>query len=249
MTTSLEEKVDKLAGTVTDLMRRTQELEDTNAIRNLHHAYGYYIDKCIYSAVVDLFSNSPDATVHFLNGIWRGKAGAARLYVDWFGVLFTGGANLPARGFLLDHLMMQDIITISRDTEERLRTAKARFRCVLQGGSHHSVPKEKRPKGVQEQFWEGGLYENEYVFEDGKWKILKLGYNMLWQSDYEKGWSNSEAMKGVEKCFPDDPLGPDEIVTVGKEVWPETRILPFHFLHPVTGEEVRGGVESFQKPN
>jgi hypothetical protein len=242
MAPSLEEKIDKLASTVTDLTSRIRDLEDTNAIRNLHHAYGYYIDKCIYTAVVDLFSNSPNAAVHFLNGIWRGKAGAARLYVDWFGVLFTGGTNSPRRGFLLDHLMMQDIITICRDGEGNPRTAKARFRCVLQGGSHHSVPKEERPKDVQEQFWEGGLYENEYVFEDGVWKILKLGYNMLWQADYEKGWFNSEAMKGVDKCFPENPLGPDEIVSVGKEVWPETRVLPFHYLHPVTGEVVKEGL-------
>jgi hypothetical protein len=44
-------------------------------------------------------------------------------------------------------------------------------------------------------------------------------------------------MNGVEKCFPEDKWGPDEIVG-GKEVWPETRIVPFHYVHPVTGEEV-----------
>jgi cell division protein FtsB len=69
MATTLEDKLDKLARTVTDLTSRIQDLEDTNAIRKLHHAYGYYIDKCIYTAVVDLFSNSPNASVHFLNGI------------------------------------------------------------------------------------------------------------------------------------------------------------------------------------
>ncbi|TVY80883.1 hypothetical protein LSUE1_G009387 [Lachnellula suecica] len=241
MATSLEEKIDTLTRTVTDLASRLQNLEDANAIKNLHHAYGYYLDKCLYTAVVNLFSNSPETAVHFLNGIWQGKAGARRLYVDWFSVLFTGGKNSPPRGFLLDHLMMQDIVSISRDSGGKGGTAKARFRCLLQGGSHHSVPTKERPKGVQEQFWEGGLYENEYVFEDGVWKILKLGYNMLWQAEYEKGWSNSEAMKGVERCFPEDPLGPDEIVTVGKEVWPETRLIPFHYKHPVTGEEINAG--------
>jgi len=38
----------------------------------------------------------------------------------------------------------------------------------------------------------------------------------------------------MEKCYPGDPIGPDEIVE-GKVVWPETRELGFHFKHPVTG--------------
>ena len=59
------------------LVRRVTALEDANAIRRLHHAYGYYIDKCQYDEVVDLFAN--DSEQRFLNGIYRGKAGAKRL--------------------------------------------------------------------------------------------------------------------------------------------------------------------------
>jgi SnoaL-like domain len=169
-----------------------------------------------------------------LNGIWKGKAGIYRLYVDWFGTLFTGGKNAPPRGFLLDHLMMQDIITVA---PSQPRIAKARFRNFMHGGFHDSVKQSERSEDVPGQFWEGGVYENEYIFEDGVWKIFKLGYNMLWQADYVKGWSDSEAMKGVEKCWPEDKWGPDELVS-GKNVWPETRIVGFHFLHPVTGATV-----------
>jgi hypothetical protein len=39
------------------LLARVQELGDTNSIRYLHYAYGYYIDKYIYSSVVDLVSH------------------------------------------------------------------------------------------------------------------------------------------------------------------------------------------------
>ena len=81
------------------------------------------------------------------------------------------------------------------------------------------------------------MYENEYIFEDGVWKIFKLGYNMLWQADYGKGWSGSEAMKGMEKCWPEDKWGPDELVA-GKVVWPDTRVVPFHYVHPVTGAKI-----------
>jgi hypothetical protein len=230
--------VPALLQAVKDLTYRVQKLEDTIAIRNLHHTYGYYIDKCFYQAVVSLFSSSPEASVHFLNGIWKGKGGISRLYVEWFGALFTGGTNSLPRGFLLDHLMMQDVITVESGEGEE-RRAKGRFRCFMQGGSHVSVPNEQRPKDVPEQFWEGGVYENEYVFENEKWKILTLRYNMCWQAEYHKGWSGSEAMKGVEKCFPEDKWGPDEIVG-GKLVWPETRLVRFHYRHPVTGEWAGG---------
>jgi hypothetical protein len=52
-----------------------------------------------------------------------------------------------------------------------------------------------------------------------------------------KGWSGSEAMKGVEKCWPEDEWGPDELVSE-KNVWPETRVVGFHFTHLVTGARV-----------
>ncbi|KAE9370779.1 hypothetical protein N431DRAFT_412472 [Stipitochalara longipes BDJ] len=231
----LDEQASNLLATVASLLARVQDLEDTNSIRYLHHAYGYYIDKCLYPSVVDLFSDSPQASVHFLNGVWKGKAGISRLYIEWFGTLFTGGRNAPPRGFLLDHLMMQDIITVNPETHPR--TAKARFRNFMQGGFHSSVDPSERAPDVPPQFLEGGVYENEYIFENGVWKIFKLGYNMLWQADYAKGWSGSEAMKGMEKCWPEDKWGPDELLA-GKTAWPETRVVPFHYMHPVSGARI-----------
>jgi hypothetical protein len=57
------------------------------------------------------------------------------LYVDWFEKYFTNGFNGPLRGFLLDHLMLQDIVDVAPDG----LSAKGRFRCVLQGGCHESM--------------------------------------------------------------------------------------------------------------
>lgn len=52
----LRDQVSTLSTTATLLLARVQDLEDTNSIRYLHHAYGYYIDKCLYPSVVDLVS-------------------------------------------------------------------------------------------------------------------------------------------------------------------------------------------------
>ena len=49
---------------------RVGVLEDVHAIRCLHHAYGFFIDKCLYDETVDLFAE--DSEVRFMDGIFRG---------------------------------------------------------------------------------------------------------------------------------------------------------------------------------
>jgi hypothetical protein len=216
-----------LTRTVESLMRKVDQLESVNAVRSLQYKYGYYMDKGFYNETVELFSDT--AELRFLNGIYRGKAGAKRLYCDWFRDLFAGGHNGPTYGFLLDHLLLQAIIDIGADGN----TAKGRFRCFMQGGYHES--RTERIPGFPDQCWEGGIYENQYVREDGIWKISLLNYNMLWQANYAEGWAHSAVhLPPLVQTFPSDPRGPDEIVEP-HPVWPNTRSVPFHYEHPVTG--------------
>jgi alkylhydroperoxidase family enzyme len=46
-----------LRQTVAVLAHRVAVLEAQQEIRRLHHAYGYYLDKCHYSEVAALFSD------------------------------------------------------------------------------------------------------------------------------------------------------------------------------------------------
>jgi hypothetical protein len=209
------------------LMRKIEDLESVNAVRSLQYKYGYYMDKGYYNETVDLFSET--AAIRFLNGIYRGKSGARRLYCDWFRDHFAGGHNGPTYGFLLDHLLLQGVVDIGVDGN----TAQGRFRCFMQGGYHES--RKERIQGFPDQCWEGGIYENEYVREDGVWKIKLLNYNMLWQANYAEGWAHSAVhLPALTKTFPEDPRGPDELVEA-QVVWPHTRSVPFHYNHPITG--------------
>ena len=117
-------------------------------------------------------------------------------------------------------------------------TAKGRFRSFMQGGFHESVQKPPRaPWSV----WEGGIYENQYVKEDGVWKVRLFDYNMLWQADYESGWVRSEThLRPLTTTFPEDPTGPDELKPIPPVAWPERRTVPFHYPHPVTGKVWQG---------
>ncbi len=56
--------------------------QDIHQIRRLQYTYGYFIDKSQYNEVVDLFSDEGD--VWFLGGIYKGKAGVRRLYIERF---------------------------------------------------------------------------------------------------------------------------------------------------------------------
>jgi len=211
------------------LQRQVARLEDIHAVRTLHFKYGYYIDMCLYDEACALFAE--DGEVRFLNGIYKGKAGVRRLYCEWFRNLFTRGHNGPTHGLLLDHLQLQDIVDIAPDG----KSARARFRALMLAGQHDD--KQERIEHFPEQCWEGGIYENLYVKERGVWKIKLLNYNMLWQADYAPGWAKSGVhLSPITTRFPDDPHGPDELLDAVPATWPNTRVVPFHYPHPVTGE-------------
>lgn len=220
--------LETLRAEVAALRNSVTRLDDIHAVRTLHFKYGYYIDMCLYEQAADLFAE--DGTMTILNGIWRGKASVRRCYTQWMSGLFTQGVNGPVYGFLLDHFMAQDIVDIA----DNGLTARGRFRCLMQAGSHRT--KESKVPPFDGQMWEGGIHENVYVKDGGTWKIKALNYNMLWQADYAEGWAHSvERLPALERTFPEDPLGPDELVTGSPMRWPHTRVVPFHYPHPVTG--------------
>lgn len=226
-------EIDDLRALTQSLAARVDRLEDVNSIRKLHYAYGYYIDFCQYRDVVQLFAK--DGEVVFLSGIYRGHEGIARLYVTWFQDYFTKGRDGPEDGFLLDHFQMQDIITVAEDGQ----SAKGRFRALLAGGMHDS--REHRPEGLPQQFYEAGIYENDYVREDGVWKIKRLDYMVQWQAEYDKGWAHTVAhLQPQVKTFPDNPLGPDELLPEQRQTWPHRAPVPMHYAHPVLGRVLAG---------
>lgn len=228
-----EQRISALEEKVARLSNHIGMLEDAHEIRNLQYKYGYYIDKCLYDETVDLFAE--DGQVRFMGGVFKGKAGVRRLYCDRFRANFTGGKNGPVPGFLLDHPQLQMIVDVAPDR----KTAKVRGRSMMQAGRHES---SKVAEALPRQWWEGGIYENQYVNENGVWKIKVLNYNPQWHADFDKGWAytSPDYVPMFKQTYPDDPAGPDELITPAPSIWPRTDVVPFHYAHPVTGKPWQG---------
>lgn len=225
----MTEVINVLEKKIEEVSKRISDLQDIDCIRKLHHIYGYYFDACLFDEVVDLYAE--DSEVRFMGGIFKGKESVRRFFCDRLRVRHTNGHNGPIYGFLLDHIMMQDVITISKDG----KTAKGRYRTFMQAGRHELA------EGLTRQWWEGGVYENTYVKEDGIWKFKILDYRGLWHADVEKGWAHTppNLYPFFSEIYPKDPIGPDEILDIVPKpvLWPDTGVLPYHYPHPVTGEE------------
>jgi hypothetical protein len=202
-----------------------QLLRDIQAIRTLHFTYGYCMDKWLFKEIIDLFAN--ECELRFLNGIWRGKAGAQRLY-SW-----TEGMYGPRDGMLAEHVIAQDVVHVAPDRSR----AWGRFRALLQIGAHEDFA-QHFPPAFKDCFWEAGVHENEYVLEDGVWKIALFNYRLTFQAPYDGGWAKSPhhpiMITPWEATFPAAPNGPDALRAM-PEQWPKAVFQPFHYPHPATG--------------
>jgi hypothetical protein len=197
------------AADLAGLRRRLESLADSQAIENLHNAYGYYIDKWQWDDAASLFAE--DATLESgLRGVYVGRARIRQsLELDGPPGLHQGEVN--------DRIQYQPVIHVAADG----RSAKARVRQMDVVGKLGS-----------EAFLGGGVHENEYVKVDGVWKIDKLHLYTTFLSDLEKGWSHGPLPAPGRS----DKLPPDRAPTAIYNAFPVFYVPAFHYNNPVTGQ-------------
>lgn len=204
---SIEDQIEELRDALACVEKRARRAEDYIAISNLQRAYGFYVDKFQWDQVADLFAR--DAVLE-INA--RGKffgQDRIREYMHHFGE--------PEHGMLMNHIQIQPVITINEDGE----TAHGRSRALMQVG-----------KMGGEALWGDAIYENEYVREDGVWKIAKLRAYQNFYVPFDKGW-NKEALP-LAADFDDFPA--DER-TEPYPVFPDFFVPPYHYANPVSGRK------------
>jgi hypothetical protein len=211
---------DRMA-TIEELQARIQRLDDIKQIEQLQKIYGYYMDYGEWQKVVDLFADNEPFVEEADRGVYRGKEGVKRYYVDLLG----GGPNkAPRPGWLSIVFQLQGVVSL----DVGATTAKARW----YGMGMEAKPTASLHEGELRQTWINGVYENEYVKENGKWKIKKLHFNLTFRTPYEDGWLKVPV---VGQTGPDSAIKPDEPPTAYSP-YPSGFHLPVSFKHPITGE-------------
>jgi hypothetical protein len=204
----------ELRARIADLEARAGRLQDINDIKRLQRTYGYYLDEGQWDDVVDLFAE--DATLEIgKDGVFRGRD-RIRAYFRALG----NGRNGLAPGQLNEHLQVMPVITLGADG----RTARGTWRAVILAGQLG-----------KDAWWGEGPYENQYVKEDGVWKIAGLRWFQTLWVPYEGGWANNPDANGAR--FVGSRLPADAPPTLDYKTWPGAFTPPFHFRGRYPGLE------------
>ena len=214
-----DERRKRLQERLADLQAKTQRREDYLAIIRLQRAYGFYIDKGYWREASDLFDE--DATYEQgVDGVYVGRERIHQLIVK-----LTGGNPGPGLPFgqLNEHFQLQPVITLSEDGA----SAEGRWHVLSMTGQFGEHAE-----------WGEGVYENRYRKKAGVWKISALRFFPNFVAPYEGGWASLKPVTGDWKTPALADFPPDRPPTITYTPYPDIFVPPFHYAHPVTGEEV-----------
>ena len=192
-----------------DLVGRAQRLADEKSVLNLQRAYGYYLDRAMWSDVANLFA--PDGTRESgLAGVYVGRDHIRRSLEQ------RQSAGIR-NGQIRDHLQIEPIVTVAPDG----KTAKARvLELAMIGGAGTA--------GVLVQ----NIEENDFVRRGGVWMIKAVHSYAILATDSEQGWGKSALpAPAISTTFP-----PDRPPSVAYEPYPKIYTPLFHFPNPSTGK-------------
>ena len=118
-----------------------------------------------------------------------------------------------------------------------------RYRCQLHGvvdvdpesktakGRWQGWMIDARPVGgILRQTWGHGVYECEYIKENGKWLFQNLHFNFTFYAPYEDGWLKTPMYGTLWR------EGVADAPSTTFHPYPSGYCVPYHFKHPITGE-------------
>ena len=214
------EEMEARIKTLEDQVRTMQDIED---IKKLQRAFGFYLEHWMAEELIDLFADGPDTSLSIAAGQFRGKENVAALCRR--GKKSNEEIKPESPEFLHQVMQLSGIVDVDPDG----KTAKGRW----YGFGANALPAE----GGIVPGWMNGVYENEYIKEDGTWKFKKVRWCMTFNAPYVDGWV--DPARRVDRR-PDSPykssggFSPDK--PGERTLYPSGFICPFHYKHPVTGK-------------
>ena len=200
-----------LEASLRDLDRRMTRLEDADAIERLNATYGYYLARNQWDDLAGLWSPQEGTIEIAMRGVYVGPESVRR------NLNLYGEAGIH-HGLLHNHMQYQPVIHVAEDG----MTANMRSRAFSIMGEF----------GIY-SMWMGGIYENDFVKEDGIWKIRKDQVFNSYFTQYAVGWKDLALRPppGITDANP-----PDLPPTTSFDMYPKAFLPPFHYENPVTGD-------------
>jgi hypothetical protein len=198
-------ELDEVKASLDALTNRIEKLQDFSEVEKLPRYYSYYVDKAQWRSVADLFAEDGILEIGG-RGLFLGRERA-------FEYLVTGlGPIGPRDGIIIDHQNLDPLTTVHDDGTAEVRAIA--FVMGLTGWGHV-------------------YYENDYVKEDGVWKIKFLHGPFNMYSSYKEGWVDHVITNTFPEKFPPPPDLPPSVIYLA---YPSYYAEPFHYPNPVTGK-------------
>lgn len=194
-----------------ELEPRVSRLEDLYQIRNLQGRFIHYQHMGNYERIVnDCFAQKdPYVKCEMADsGVYEGLESVRRFFMHMKTVLDE------RRGSMMGLMVMTPVIEVNKDG----KTAKGMWHAfgpvTLPGTAYPAAPGQL---SQQIAMWLNGKYDNEFVKEDGKWKIRSLHFILIFSTPYEQGWFKQPV--AYSWSFSKSVLKPDK---------PTTLFMPYH---------------------
>jgi hypothetical protein len=170
-TTAIEPRMNP-AVALAALEQRISVMNEEDKVRNLQHAYGYYMDRKMWDDVTDLFA--ADGALSIANvGVYDGPKSIRRALER------SGPAGLK-HGQLNELMQLDMAVTIEPGGME------ARSRGIEFGMLGEA------DKGTA--FYTLAVFENRYVKQNDIWRIREMRMFPLMKTEYALGWAKSQVV-------------------------------------------------------
>ncbi|MGH8219771.1 MAG: nuclear transport factor 2 family protein [Steroidobacteraceae bacterium] len=191
-----------------------ERVKDYDELENLESAYGYYLDKDLWTDLANLFAEN--GTMELAQrGIYEGRAHILNYLRNGLG----RGHEGPSPNMLGNHMQLQPVIELSRDGQRAYLTTYMFQQMAF--GTRASVG--------------AAIYGNVAVKQDGIWRLkTDHPFNTL-AASYQGGWIRSAHSDppGESKTIP-----PDAPPSVRFQMFPVVYDIPFHFAHAAAGKPI-----------
>ncbi|MBB5985580.1 nuclear transport factor 2 family protein [Sphingobium lignivorans] len=147
------------------LSRRVAALNAEDDVRNLQHAYGYYVDRRMWDDVVDLFAR--DGVIELGGKVYRGQQGVHR-------AMEIMGPQGLRQGILNAHLPFGTVVEVMPGGREAYTRGTE---LAMIGDAEAGTAR-----------WKVHVFRNRFVREQGVWKVREMRVTPIMDVDYKAGW-------------------------------------------------------------